>query len=91
MGISIELLFILFIIFLELIQIIVSKKKIAKWVIPILSFAILMPLNIKAIIEYHDDFFVDVILESLYIELPTIIYLMTNWIMKKRNLTERNF
>lgn len=78
----------LVIVLIELIQIRISNNKKIKWILPVLSFLISTPICIKTIIEYHNDIFADVIIGSLLIYLPTILFTCTNFIMKNRELTE---
>lgn len=89
-----------FILLLELIQILNSRFKIRKWILPILSF--LFSINIilgMFVFEKHDSQNnkiddITLIWNVLYFtifNIPTLIFIITNYIVNKKYLFDKKF
>lgn len=80
---------ILIIIEMELIQILISKYKIAKWILPILSFILSVNIVLGIIVfekheslDYYTYFYY--ILMLIIFNIPTILLSVTNFIMNNK-------
>lgn len=86
---------ILIIILIELVQILISRYKIEKWILPILSFILSINVILGGIIfEKHGNsnyntYFYNVLIFIIF-NIPTILLIVTNFIMKnKKNINDK--
>lgn len=85
-------LFILYLVITECIQVFIANKKIIKWILPILNFIISLFVEINLIIftmlndgkNFFKTIDKEVVLLFLILNIPTIIYIITNIVIKKR-------
>lgn len=85
-------LFILYLVITECIQVFIANKKIIKWILPILNFIISLFVEINLIIftmlndgkNFFGTIDKEVVLLFLILNIPTIIYIITNIVIKKQ-------
>lgn len=85
-------LFILYLVITECIQAFIANKKIIKWILPILNFIISIFVEINLIIftmlndgkNFFETIDKEVVLLFLILNIPTIVYIITNIVIKKR-------
>lgn len=85
-------LFILYLVITECIQVFIANKKIIKWILPILNFIISLFVEINLIIftmlndgkNFFQTIDKEVILLFLILNIPTIVYMITNIVIKKQ-------
>ena len=85
-------LFILYLAITECIQVFIANKKIIKWILPILNFIISLFVEINLIVftmlndgkNFFKTIDKEVVLLFLILNIPTIIYIITNIVIKKR-------
>lgn len=90
---------VLLVILIELLQILMSKYKIVKWIIPIISFIIsinillgiiVFELNETVILEPAMPNMIHIFL-FIITNIPTVIFSITNYVMNSKKNTDKNF
>lgn len=87
-------LFIIYLVITECIQILISKLKVIKWILPILNFlfSIFVEINLVVFTMFNDNIslFQSIDMESIKLfcimNIPTIIFVFTIKLINKKNI-----